>query len=180
VTEQPFLESSGDVPGAAAGWYPVDDGRVRYWDGEVWTDQFAPAPVNTGAAGAGVPVGSGVGGQVAGAVSSITDNQMAMFAHVGQLLGLVSGIGGFVVPLVILLTKGKESAFVRRAAVESLNFWITGFLATVVAFLLVFVLIGFVLLPLVALGWLIMPIVAGIKANEGVDYRYPINLRIVR
>lgn len=27
---------------AAAGWYPQEDGRQRYWDGEVWTDHFAP------------------------------------------------------------------------------------------------------------------------------------------
>lgn len=25
---------------APAGWYPVDDGRQRYWDGEVWTEHF--------------------------------------------------------------------------------------------------------------------------------------------
>lgn len=25
-----------------AGWYPQDDGRQRYWDGDQWTDHFAP------------------------------------------------------------------------------------------------------------------------------------------
>ena len=25
-----------------AGWYPQDDGRQRYWDGEHWTEHFAP------------------------------------------------------------------------------------------------------------------------------------------
>jgi hypothetical protein len=25
-----------------AGWYPQPDGRQRYWDGEVWTANFAP------------------------------------------------------------------------------------------------------------------------------------------
>ncbi|MEQ6901771.1 DUF2510 domain-containing protein [Nocardioides sp. YIM 152588] len=30
----------------AAGWYPdtTGDGRLRYWDGAAWTDQFAPMP----------------------------------------------------------------------------------------------------------------------------------------
>ncbi|MBY5163145.1 SHOCT domain-containing protein [Nitriliruptoria bacterium AS10] len=27
---------------APAGWYPQDDGRQRYWDGQAWTDHFAP------------------------------------------------------------------------------------------------------------------------------------------
>lgn len=25
-----------------AGWYPTPDGRQRYWDGESWTEHFAP------------------------------------------------------------------------------------------------------------------------------------------
>ncbi|WP_404383523.1 Ltp family lipoprotein [Knoellia locipacati] len=27
---------------APAGWYPQEDGRQRYWDGERWTEHFAP------------------------------------------------------------------------------------------------------------------------------------------
>jgi len=27
---------------APAGWYPQPDGQQRYWDGELWTNQFAP------------------------------------------------------------------------------------------------------------------------------------------
>ncbi len=150
----------------------------------MWTEQTAPAPPGGQAAGV---QGSGlqntmdsVGNQVSAAVASVNDQQMAMFAHFGQLLGLVSGIGGFLVPLIILLTKGKESPFVRRAAAESLNFWITGILASIVAFILIFVLVGIFLFFLVAIVWLVMPIYAGIKANDGVDYRYPFNIRIVR
>ena len=34
-----------------AGWYPQEDGRQRYWDGQRWTEHFAPgqAPSPTGA-----------------------------------------------------------------------------------------------------------------------------------
>jgi len=37
-----------------AGWYPQPDGRQRYWDGEQWTEHFAPnaaTPVTTPATG---------------------------------------------------------------------------------------------------------------------------------
>ena len=27
---------------APAGWYPQPDGQQRYWDGELWTENFAP------------------------------------------------------------------------------------------------------------------------------------------
>ncbi len=152
-------------PAQPAGWYPAPGGQ-RYWDGKQWTEHTAPAPVPaTGYAVA--PLGAA------------EERQFAMFAHLGQLLGLVTGIGGFVVPLILMLTKGKESDFVRRAAVESLNFWITGIIAGIVAFVLLFVLIGIVLLPLVGIIWLALPIYAGIKANEGIDYRYPFNLRLI-
>lgn len=37
VTEEP----SGDS--IEPGWYPYDDHQQRYWDGERWTEHFAPA-----------------------------------------------------------------------------------------------------------------------------------------
>lgn len=27
-----------------AGWYPQPDGQQRYWDGELWTEHYAPGP----------------------------------------------------------------------------------------------------------------------------------------
>ena len=32
---------------AAAGWYPVDGGKLRYWDGEAWTEHFHAGPTTT-------------------------------------------------------------------------------------------------------------------------------------
>lgn len=32
------------APAAPAGWYPVDRGMQRYWDGTIWTEHTAPAP----------------------------------------------------------------------------------------------------------------------------------------
>ena len=45
-----------------AGWYPQEDGRQRYWDGETWTEHFAPGTQQVAAA-PGVPTfaGSGAG-----------------------------------------------------------------------------------------------------------------------
>jgi len=34
--------SLGDVVSNPAGWYPQPDGQQRYWDGELWTEHFAP------------------------------------------------------------------------------------------------------------------------------------------
>lgn len=57
----------GDQPAdasamAPAGWYPIDGGGQRYWDGAAWTEHIVPAPDPTPpgpAAAPGYPGGSG-------------------------------------------------------------------------------------------------------------------------
>ena len=49
----------------------------------------------------------------------------AMFAHVGCDLAVVGVAMAFLGPLIVLLVQGPKSPFVRRHAVESLNFQIT-------------------------------------------------------
>jgi uncharacterized protein len=98
--------------------------------------------------------------------------------------GLLSHLSGLIIaiigPIIIWQTKGKESAYVEYHAKEALNFQITLMLASFVAALLCLVLIGFLLLPVVGIGGLVFTIIAGIKANEGVKYRYPVCLRLVK
>lgn len=102
------------------------------------------------------------------------DKTWAMLAHVGGI------VIGFIAGLVVMLTKGKESDFVRANAVEALNFQITVTIAWVVSFILIFVLIGFLLMFVVWIGSLILMIMGGIAANKGERYRYPINIRMVK
>lgn len=107
------------------------------------------------------------------------DNNFAVIAHLGTLINLITGLG-FIVPLVIMLTKGRDSQFVRTNAVESLNFQISIIIYAIVSAILVFVLIGFVLLFVVAILAFILPIVAAVKTSNGEAYRYPITLRMVK
>jgi len=103
----------------------------------------------------------------------------AMGCHLAALLGFVVPFGNIIGPLVIWLIKREESPFVDTQGKEALNFQITMAIAFVIGFVLVFVLIGFLVIFAVAIFDLIMVIVATIKASEGVDYRYPIALRLV-
>lgn len=102
-----------------------------------------------------------------------------MLAHLSALVAAFVALS-FLGPLIVMLTQGQKSPFVRAHAVEALNFQITTYIAAFVSAVLLLVLIGFILLPLVGLGWLIFTIVAGVKANNGESYRYPINLRLVK
>ena len=113
--------------------------------------------------------------------------QWAMFAHLSALLGLVTGIGAIVGPLVIWLVKRETMPFVDDQGKEALNFNITMFgtamVLWIVGTILLVILIGFLFyLAAFAVGvfWLVMTIIAAIKANEGVAYRYPLTLRLVK
>jgi hypothetical protein len=100
----------------------------------------------------------------------------ALIAHFGGI------VVGFIAGLVALLVKGNESPTVRAHAVEALNFQITWSAATLIASILAVCSFGFLFfLPLIT--WLILlifSILAGVKANEGQLYRYPLSLRLIK
>ena len=108
------------------------------------------------------------------------ERTMGMVAHLISLVGFVIPFGNVIGPLVIWLMKKDTMPFVDDQAKESLNFNITIAIAAIVCSLLMFVLIGFVLLPVVAIAWIVLTIMAAMKANEGVMYRYPFTLRLVK
>jgi uncharacterized Tic20 family protein len=88
-------------------------------------------------------------------------------------------VAGFIAPLVILLTTGKTSAYVRRAAVAALNFQITLAIGWVVAFLLTFVFIGILVMPILGILGIVMPIIGAIRASNGEEFAYPLSLKLV-
>ncbi len=104
-----------------------------------------------------------------------------LIAHLSALAGLlVPPIGHVLGPLVVWLVKREKSAFVADQAREALNFNITMTLVGIACVILAFILIGFFAGVIAGLYWLVMVIVAGVKANEGVSYRYPFALRLVK
>jgi uncharacterized Tic20 family protein len=111
-------------------------------------------------------------------VPSQEERNWALASHVGTFVAAWFAMG-FLAPLVIMLTKGSDSAFVRRHAVESLNFQISLLIYLVISFVLAFVLIGFVLMAVVGIFALVVIILATIKAANGEDYRYPLCIRLV-
>lgn len=102
-------------------------------------------------------------------------------AHWGALVAgfVTSGFLAWLVPLIVMMVKGNESAFVRRQAVESLNFQISMIIYAAVSGVLLFVLVGFILLPIVAIWWLVATILGAVKANNGEDNRFKLIFRFV-
>ena len=107
------------------------------------------------------------------------ERNWAMSAHALSFVSAWFALGLFA-PLVVLLAKGNDSAFVRHHAVESLNFQINALFYTVVFSLLIFVGIGLILLPIYALFYLVCVITGAVRASSGQEYRYPLTVRFVR
>jgi hypothetical protein len=107
------------------------------------------------------------------------DRNWALASHIGGILAAYVALG-FIAPLIVLLLRGNQSPFVRRHAVESLNFHIFVAVLSVIAFVLVFVGIGIVLLALLGLYYLIGVIMGTVAASQGREFRYPVTVRLIR
>lgn len=104
--------------------------------------------------------------------------QWAMLAHLSALFGLIIGLN-WLGPLVVYLVKKDEHPFIADQSREALNFNLSVFIYVLVSVVLIFIVIGFLLLPAIAIAWLILTIIAGVRANNGEAYRYPLSIKFV-
>lgn len=111
----------------------------------------------------------------------VPDKEQRMWAMLCHLTTLTTyiGIPGFVGPLIIWLLKKDEMPFVNDQGKESLNFQISLTLYAIISAILICVVVGFALLIATIAFGVVMAVVASIKANEGVAYRYPLTIRLI-
>lgn len=106
-------------------------------------------------------------------VPSNGEKNIATITHLGGILF------SFIPSLVVFLLKKDDSEFIRVQAREALNFQITLLLAQFVAYVLIFVLVGFLLLGFIWLLNIVICIIAAIYSSKGEHYRYPLTLRFI-
>jgi uncharacterized protein len=108
----------------------------------------------------------------------------ALAAHLGVFLAAWFAMG-FLCPLVIWLLYRDRSEFVRRHALESLNFQISLLIYGAVAVLIALVTLGIglaVVIPVVVVGAVaavVLIVLATIAASQGRTYRYPLTIRLL-
>ena len=120
------------------------------------------------------------------------EKRWALFAHLsilaGGLLtyGWAASFGSFLGPLIIWLIQKDKMPFVADQAKEALNFGITLTIACFVLLMLTVMSLGIgalvtiPLLGIIGIAALVLVVIAAIKANEGVAYRYPFAIRLVK
>jgi uncharacterized protein len=169
--------------------------RIRLGAGDQHADiggaLTGPAQREGALAGAGAPdeqrsherrIGVYVEGAATTEARSMTpeERNWGMLAHLSAFAFFICPFGNVIGPLIVWLVKRDQSPFVADQGREALNFNISVLLAGLVCGVLVLVFIGILLGVVLFVFWLVMTIVAGIRASEGVQYRYPFTLRLVK
>lgn len=104
---------------------------------------------------------------------SSDDKNIATITHLGGT------VFSFIPGLIVWTLKKDDSAYLGDQAKEALNFQITIALAMFVASILVWLLIGFILVPVVWILNIVFCIIAAISTSKGETYRYPFCLRLI-
>ena len=109
------------------------------------------------------------------------ERNWGMVCHLSAFVGLIGvPFGNVLGPLVVWLLKRNDSPYVDAQGKESPNFQISMTLYAIVSVILMFVLIGFVLFPILMVAWLVLVIIASVRASSGELYHYPVTLRLVK
>lgn len=100
------------------------------------------------------------------------DNTLKILTHV---LGLLTG---FIAPLIIYLaTKQKD---VKEHARKALNWQISYIIYSIISFILIIILIGFLLIGALIIANITFCIIAAIKASENKIYNYPLTINFIK
>ncbi len=111
--------------------------------------------------------------QPAAPLTEAEDRQWASFAHLG-------GILGFLPSLIIWLVFKDRGSFTNNEAKEALNFQITLAAAYIVGSILSVIVVGFLITIAAAIASIVFSIIAFTKAKDGIAYRYPFAIRLIK
>ena len=109
------------------------------------------------------------------------NKQLLVLTHLSQLLDFVTGIGGFIVPLILWLTKKDEIINMNEHGKAIINFRISMFIYVLICIPLI-LLLGLGIIGLIILGifYFIFPIINAIRASNNELPNYPFSIRIIK
>jgi len=109
------------------------------------------------------------------------DRQLLMLTHLSQLLDFVTGIGGFVAPLILWILKKEKFLGMDFHGKAILNFRISMFLYVLICIpFVIFFGLGFIGLIVLGIIYLIYPIINAVKANNGEMIHYPLSIQFIK
>ncbi|MFD2828389.1 hypothetical protein DSM03_102317 [Leeuwenhoekiella aestuarii] len=109
------------------------------------------------------------------------DRNLLVVAHLSQLLDFVTGVGGFIVPLILWLTQKDKVMQMDEHGKQIINFQISIFIYSILCIPLI-LLLGLGILGFIVLGILVLifPIINAIKASNGEPTYYPLSIQFLK
>ena len=109
------------------------------------------------------------------------DRNLIVVAHLSQLLDLITGVGGFIVPLVLWITQKDKVLGMDESGKQILNFQISIFLYSIICIPLILMLgLGFLGLIVIGIVAIVFPIINAIKASNGEPTYYPVTIQFLK
>jgi uncharacterized Tic20 family protein len=106
--------------------------------------------------------------------STSTERVLAGLGHAGNYFFPV------VAPLLLFLVSDHTSPYLRRQALESLNFQLFCIIGGILGALFFWLVLPLALLVYVLVGWMVLPGIATIASLLGHNWRYPMLFRVIK
>ncbi len=111
------------------------------------------------------------------------ERTMAMICHLLPFTGFLMPtipVVNIIAPLVLWLIKKDSMPFLNQQGKEVLNFQITLSIVFFVCLLTFWLILPMILAFGVGIAAIVLMIIGAIKANDGVAYRYPFTIRLIK
>ena len=103
-----------------------------------------------------------------------------MLIHLSQLSSIIIPGLGFILPIVMWVTNKDKSEAIDTHGKITVNWLISLLIYSAVCGILVFIIVGFFGLILLAILNVVFAIIAAIKANDGQVWYYPLTIRFIK
>lgn len=108
------------------------------------------------------------------------EKQMGLFLHLSQLANIILFPIGIVLPIVLWQMNKEKMPAIDAHGKMVVNFMISMTIYLFASIILMFLLIGFLLLPIVGIIGLVFPIIGALKANSGEFWEYPLTIKFIK
>lgn len=108
------------------------------------------------------------------------EKQYAMFLHLSQFAGYILPGLGWILPLVLWLTKKDTSAYVDAHGKIVMNWILSSFIYAIIGGILILILVGIPLLIILGILSIIFIVLGSIRASEGQIWPYPLSIRFIQ
>lgn len=108
------------------------------------------------------------------------EKQMGMFVHLAGIANAFAFPIGAIITVVLWQTQKDKMPALDAHGKMAVNWGISSLIYAVVSFILMFVLVGFLTGLAVWVMMIVFPIIAGIKANNGELWEYPLTIKFLK